>query len=87
MGARHAPERVFELAWAAYSHSNKPAPYSQVKDAAVAALEAYAALELLGALDGIRWKSADRDNMEFAATITYVQMDAIRAALKKARGQ
>jgi hypothetical protein len=33
------------------------------------------------ALAGIRWKSADRDNMEFAATITYSQMDRLRALL------
>lgn len=26
-------------------------------------------------LKGIRWKSIDRDNMEFRATITYSQMD------------
>ena len=33
------------------------------------------------ALAGIKWKSADRDNMEFSATITCWQMDRIRAAL------
>jgi hypothetical protein len=32
-------------------------------------------------LGGIKWKSADRDNMEFSATITCYQMDAIRAFL------
>ena len=36
---------------------------------------------LRAALEGIKWRSADRDNMEFAAAITYSQMDAIRAAL------
>ena len=45
-----------------------------------------AAAELLAALAGIKWKSADRDNMEFAARITYAQMDAIRAAVAKATG-
>lgn len=30
-------------------------------------------------LRDIRWKSADRDNMEFTATITYSQMDRIEA--------
>ena len=35
------------------------------------------------ALGGIKWASADRDNMEFAARITYVQMDAIRQALNQ----
>jgi hypothetical protein len=34
-----------------------------------------------GALEGIKWKSADRDNMEFSATITCFQMDKIRALL------
>ena len=33
-------------------------------------------------LDGINWRSDDKDNMEFAARITYVQMDAIRAHLQ-----
>lgn len=33
------------------------------------------------ALEGIKWKSADMDNMEFTARITYTQMDAIRTAL------
>ena len=39
--------------------------------------------QLEAALRGIKWRSADRDNMEFAATITYSQMDAIRAALEE----
>ena len=46
-----------------------------------------AAPELLEALEGIRWKSDDKDSMEFAARITYVQMDAIRATIAKARGE
>ena len=33
------------------------------------------------ALASIKWKSADRDNMEFSARITYSQMDKIRTAL------
>lgn len=33
------------------------------------------------ALGGIKWRSACKDNMEFSATITCWQMDAIRAAL------
>ena len=41
--------------------------------------------QLEAALRGIKWRSADRDNMEFAATITYLQMDAIRAALGEER--
>lgn len=40
---------------------------------------------LVAALEGISWKSADRDNMEFAARITCYQMDVIRAALALAR--
>jgi hypothetical protein len=36
---------------------------------------------LRAALRGVKWRSADKDNMEFAATITYSQMDEIRAAL------
>ena len=32
-------------------------------------------------LNNIKWRSIDRDNMEFSATITCWQMDAIRAAL------
>lgn len=39
--------------------------------------------KLRAALRGIKWRSADKDNMEFSATITYSQMDAIRAALKE----
>jgi len=39
--------------------------------------------QLREALAGIKWKSADRDNMEFSARITYVQMDAIRAILSQ----
>lgn len=38
--------------------------------------------EMRDILAGIKWQSADRDNMEFAARITYVQMDRIRAALQ-----
>ena len=36
---------------------------------------------LLEALATIKWKSADKDNMEFVATITCFQHDEIRAAL------
>jgi hypothetical protein len=36
---------------------------------------------LRGTLGGIKWRSACKDNMEFSATITCWQMDAIRAAL------
>lgn len=36
---------------------------------------------LVAVLRGIKWKSIDRDNMEFTARITYSQMDAINAAL------
>jgi len=32
-------------------------------------------------IEGIQWKSADKDNMEFVARITYSQMDAIRDTL------
>lgn len=42
---------------------------------------------LVEALEGIKWKSADKDNMEFAARITYVQMDKIRAVLKRVYGE
>lgn len=37
--------------------------------------------KLRAALREIKWRSADKDNMEFSATITYSQMDKIRAAL------
>lgn len=43
--------------------------------------------ELYEALEGIKWRSDDKDNMEFAARVTYSQMDAIHAALAKARGE
>ena len=44
--------------------------------------ELLAAVEGMRAmLSGIKWRSIDRDNMEFSATITCWQMDAIRAAL------
>jgi hypothetical protein len=39
--------------------------------------------ELAKVVSGIKWKSADRDNMEFEARITYVQMDQLRATLAK----
>lgn len=42
--------------------------------------------KLEAALRGIKWRSADKDNMEFAATITYSQMEAIRAALAAPSG-
>lgn len=49
--------------------------------------EAAARIEKLeAALRGIKWLSADKDNMEFAATITYSQMDVIRAALAAPSG-
>lgn len=40
--------------------------------------------ELLEALKCVSWRSACRDNMEFEARITYVQMDKIRDAISKA---
>jgi hypothetical protein len=46
-----------------------------------------AAPDLYEALASIKWRSDDKDNMEYAARITYSQMDAIRAALGKARGE
>ena len=36
------------------------------------------------AFNAVKWRSVDRDNMEFSATITYSQMDALRAALNHA---
>lgn len=41
--------------------------------------------ELVEALAGIKWRSDDKDNMEFAARITCFQMDKIRAALANFR--
>lgn len=46
-----------------------------------------AAPELYGALSAIKWKSIDKDNMEFSAITTYCVMDIIQAALAKARGE
>jgi hypothetical protein len=43
--------------------------------------------EAIAALRGVRWRSADRDNMEFVATITYSQMDKLRAILAKLEGR
>ena len=43
--------------------------------------------EAIEALRGVRWRSADRDNMEFVATITYSQMDKLRAILAKLEGR
>jgi hypothetical protein len=34
------------------------------------------------ALASIKWRSIDRDNMEFSATITCFQMDRLNAAMK-----
>ena len=46
--------------------------------------EARAALEAATkVLDGIEWRSVDRDNMEFTATITYSQMITIRTLKDK----
>jgi hypothetical protein len=42
--------------------------------------------ELLEALENIRWVSSDKDNMEFTARITCFQLDAINAAINKAKG-
>lgn len=39
--------------------------------------------ELVDVLKSIKWKSADRDNMEFTATITCWQMDDLRAAIER----
>jgi len=44
-----------------------------------ALIRAAALEEVAQVLDGINWRSVDRDNMEFSATITYSQMVAIRA--------
>lgn len=50
--------------------------------------ELLAAVERMRAmLNGIKWRSIDRDNMEFSATITCWQMDAIRAALTTGEGK
>jgi len=38
--------------------------------------------QLREALSVIKWRSSDKDNMEFAARITYAQMDKIRKALE-----
>jgi hypothetical protein len=43
-----------------------------------------AATDLLEAFSSIVWRSIDKDNMEFRATISCYQMDAILAALAKA---
>lgn len=43
--------------------------------------------ELLKALEDIKWKSADKDNMEFSALITTWQRTAIVEAIAKMRGQ
>lgn len=43
--------------------------------------------DLYEALEPIKWQSADKDNMEFSAKITFCQMDNIRAALRKAKGE
>lgn len=51
-------------------------------DELTAARARIAALE--EALRDIKWRSVDRDNMEFGAKITCFQMDAIRAALHEA---
>jgi len=42
--------------------------------------------ELLDALVPIIWKSIDKDNMEFQATITCYGMDKIHAAIKNSKG-
>jgi hypothetical protein len=42
--------------------------------------------DLVEVLEEIKWKSADKDNMEFSAKITTWQLDKINAALKAAKG-
>ena len=46
-----------------------------------------AAPDMRDALKSIKWKSADKDNMEFSALIPYNIMDAIMAALAKAEAR
>lgn len=41
--------------------------------------------ELVNALETLRWKSIDKDNMEFECRTTCYEMDKIRAALTRAR--
>jgi hypothetical protein len=60
------------------SHIQAKADAIRQAAAELTALHAKVA-ELEAILGGIKWQSADRDNMEFAARITYSQMDAIRA--------
>ena len=52
-----------------------------------AALEAVNYDELVKILEGIKWKSCEKDNMEFAARITCFQMDDILALLSKLKGE
>lgn len=71
----HSPLAAEDAAAIVALHNAFPALIAKIEADAmrIAALE--------GALASVKWASADRDNMEFAARITYVQMDAIRAAL------
>ena len=57
-------------------------PHSQIKvlEARVAKLEA--ALRFL--FEGTKWKSVDKDNMEFEGRVSCYQLDQSRAALKDA---
>jgi hypothetical protein len=45
-----------------------------------------AAPDLLACLQALRWKSTDKDNMEFQCAVSCWEMDAIRAAIAKATG-
>ena len=44
-------------------------------------LEGFAMSERSDVVKKIKWKSIDKDNMQFQATITYFQMDKLEAAL------
>ena len=82
-----APEVTDDKTFSYYVHNARDAIFIALSREAVPALldtlerQAAEIERLRGALDGIKWRSACKDNMEFSATITCWQMDAIRAAL------
>jgi hypothetical protein len=58
--------------------------YEFLDEQATAAADRIEELEAqVGVLKGIKWKSIDKDNMEYQATITCWQHDKLTAAIKE----
>lgn len=54
-----------------------------LRDAADTEIHNYLFDEMVQALTAIKWKSCEKDNMEYAARITAFQLDDIRSVLSR----